>query len=120
MKAYPVYRQQDVETPHFKIPFQFESHGGHAMVNEQDSQSDLIDCVRMILGFPVGSRDDMLEYGYPELLFHQLNTDEIVGRLHNAVRRWEPRLDSDVQLRAVLDEGYIQQLEIRARGSIPS
>jgi phage baseplate assembly protein W len=114
------YRQQDIEVPHFSLPFRFGSINNAAYANEQDDGPDLIDSIKLILSYPIGSREDMPEFGYPELLFGQTTTDNIVDRLRAAILRWEPRADTDVQLEELLGEEFVRKLLIRVRGSIPS
>lgn len=116
----PTYRQQDIENQHFKLPFQFGNNGaGSALCNEQGSTDDVVDCIKMILAYPIGVREDIPSFGCPELLFRQLNTVESVSRLHSAILRWETRADIDLHLRSVLADPEVQQFVMKVRGVVP-
>lgn len=104
--------------PHFSLPFQFANGVNPALCHDQDTDEEIMDCVRMILMFPVGSREDLPSFGCPELLFRQLTNEASLGRLHAAVVNWEPRVDIDVHLRAVLADPYVQQYIMRVKGSL--
>jgi len=105
-------------TPHFSLPFQFASGVGHALCQDQDTDEEITNCVRMILLFPIGSREDLPSFGCPELLFRQLTNEASLGRLHTAVVNWEPRVDIDVHLRPVVADPYVQQYIMRVKGSM--
>jgi phage baseplate assembly protein W len=90
------FRQQDVTTPHFKLPFQFGGIHGGAYLNEQDSTEDIVDCIKVIIAFPTGSRQDLPSFGTPDLLFKQIGT-KVPEQLAAAIRTWEDRAEVNAE-----------------------
>ena len=89
-------KQSEVETPHFRLPFRFGGLHGAAFVNEQDSEDDLVDCVKAIVAYPEGSRVDHPDFGTPELAFRE-RVEDVVAFLHGAISQWEPRANTLVE-----------------------
>lgn len=79
----------DVNTPHFAYPFRFSGVDGHAVVNEQDSESDVIDCTIAILKCPLGFRDELPDFGVRETLFTEGDLD--LEEIRMALEMWEER-----------------------------
>lgn len=86
------FRQHEIQNPHFRLPLQFGSVNGGAFVNEQDTEEDVIDCVKAIISWPTGTRHDLPEFGVPDLVF-QLDADAMIDQLQAAVEQWEDRAD---------------------------
>lgn len=81
-----------VETPHFSLPFRFDTQPNGtlaAAVTEQDSVDEVADCVVRITNTPIGTRDELPEFGVTVPLFEQ--TPVNVERLVSEIREWEPR-----------------------------
>lgn len=81
-----------VETPHFAYPFSFKTQPDGSLaaaVTEQDSVDEVADCVVRITNTPLGSRDELPEFGVTVPLFEQ--TPVNVERLVSEIREWEPR-----------------------------
>ena len=98
------YRQADIETPHFSLPFRFGGINGGVVLNEQDSENDIVDCIKCIIAYPEGSRADEPEFGIPDLLFKQRSSDSL-ALLQEAILAWEPRSSpSTVEEREDWDE----------------
>lgn len=110
-------RQKDVQTPHFTVPFKFGGGNGCAFVNEQDTSDDYVDCIKAILAFPIGSREDLPGFGRPDIVFRELHRDT-ASKLVGSIIQWEPRVDIDGDLKDVFDE-LIQQIVINVRGGEP-
>ena len=95
------FRQNDVRNPHFQLPMRFGGINGGAYMNEQDSGEDIVDCVKAIIAFPVETREDMPEFGIPDLLF-QNYSPLVVAQVRAAIEQWEARavfdVDSDFNL----------------------
>jgi hypothetical protein len=106
-------RQQDVQNPHFQLPFRFGGINGGAFMNEQDSGEDIVDCVKAIIGFPVEAREDMPEFGIPDLLFRQ-SREVIIGQVRAALDRWEERAVIDVDGDFSLTDAALWDLLIQA------
>jgi phage baseplate assembly protein W len=89
-------RQFEVITPHFSLPFRFGGVNGAAFVNEQDTSDDIIDCIRAILFWPVGQRDDMPDFGTLDLAFTLASDESLTLKIRAAIQEWEPRAEHDV------------------------
>lgn len=85
------------DIPHLASPLRID--GTAAAVIEQDSDEDLLQCVATLLRTPVGSRDELPEYGVPDLAF-RTDTGELQEEILAAIRQWEPRTApmSDAQI----------------------
>lgn len=103
------YRQQDVRNPHFQLPFRFGGINGGAFVNEQDSTDDIIDCIKAIIAFPIGSRQDLPTFGVPDLLFKRVD-DQVISQVQLAIARWEVRAAITVDGEQVITDELIQRL----------
>src|SRR5687767_2556523 len=88
-----------VKTPHFAAPFRFGLKG--AVVNEQDSEQEIDDCVETILRYEIGHRPEKPDFGRPELIFEESPID--ITKLQEAIDTWEPRNEMAVG-RANLDK----------------
>lgn len=86
-------RQSDVGVPHFKVPFQFGGLNGGALMNEQDTSEDVSDCVKTFLAYPVEFRDDLPDFGTPDMVFRMVTTTPIIDRIAGLLKDWEPRAD---------------------------
>lgn len=84
----------DVDTPHFSLPFR-RNVNGKCVVNEQDSDSEIIDCVEVLLATERGSREEVPEYGHTDPVFRQGGVD--LAALADAITRWEPRAEHFVE-----------------------
>ncbi len=108
----PKTRQQDVNIPHFAVPFTFTTKSGHAAVNEQGRYENQVAQAKVVLGFPVGSRMiDLPEFGHEDILFRETNSD-IVGKLTDALVRWIPTIDVEVEDISDLIDQFITRYRI--------
>jgi hypothetical protein len=76
--------------PHFRYPFRFgQGDDKHALVSEQGTEEEIVDCVIAIVKTPTGFRDDIPDFGIPEPIFQQqpLGIDDIQASLD----LWEDR-----------------------------
>lgn len=106
------YRQRDVQTPHFQTPFRIGGINGGAFINEQDSVDDIVDCVKTILAFPIGSRQDAPSFGIPDLVFTPI-TNQKITQVKNAILRWEGRAPIDVDGAPVVTDELIERIMIK-------
>jgi phage baseplate assembly protein W len=106
------YRQQDVVTPHFSLPFRFGGIRGGAFLNEQDTGDDIVDCVRAIVAFPIGTRADMPEFGVREVVFMEYN-EAVVQQVRRAIEEWEDRAVFDVDSELSLDDDFVWDLIVQ-------
>jgi len=112
----PAYRQKDVANPHFQLPFRIGGMNGGAFVNEQDSIDDIVDCIKAVIAFPIGSRQDSPTFGVPDLLFRQVNT-QLASQVQIAILRCEPRGSLEVDGEPILSDEFIQKLIIKVGAS---
>lgn len=94
--------QKEVVIPHFSLPFRFGGLNGGAIANDQDTEDDIVDCVKVIIAYPIGSREDLPEFGIPDLVFKQ-SSKVNASALHSAVQLWEPRSESVVTEKEMID-----------------
>jgi hypothetical protein len=75
------------EAPHIASPFAFGPAG--VSTTEQDSIEEIQDCVENIVRFRKGWREDLPDFGIPDLSFLQkpINTKPIF----DAIAEYEPR-----------------------------
>lgn len=109
----PAYRQQDVQNPHFQLPMKFGGANGGALVNEQDTGEDIVDCIKAIVAFTIGDREDMPEFGIPDILFRQFD-EVIIGQVRQAIEEWEERAAIDVDGGFDITDAQIWNLLVRA------
>jgi phage baseplate assembly protein W len=84
--------------PHFAIPFRFHGQplGGElgAVVTDQDSETEIMDCIETILRYPQGHIAEKPEFGTPDMTFNEFPPDEL--RIQAVLNVWEPRLEMEV------------------------
>jgi phage baseplate assembly protein W len=103
------------DVPHFSLPFRFVTDPtgtAHAAVNEQDSPSDIADCVQAILMCPLGFRLELPDFGVRDQTFGSPGAD--IDEIQAAIALYEPRADvlieSDPsQLSQLIDNVHIRQ-----------
>ena len=74
--------------PHFALPFRFG--GGHVVVVDQDTKDDVLACVEAAFRTIVGQRDELPDFGVPDLVFQQQPVP--VSDVINSVLAHEDRL----------------------------
>ena len=82
-------------SPHFAIPFKIGivGHGTPtALVTEQDSSEEIMDCVEVILRYEQGYRIEKPTFGVPDQTFAEPGPDPI--RMNEAISQWEPRAET--------------------------
>jgi phage baseplate assembly protein W len=104
--------QDQIQTPHFRLPLQFSGVNGGALLNEQDTADDLEDCVRTILAFPLGYRIDSPTFGIPDTLF-QLGYDVPTAAVRSALVRWEDRMAIGVEGGEPVSDEFIRKVIIK-------
>lgn len=112
----PPFRQKEVETPHLQVPFKFGGVGGGAFVNEQDSSEDILDCIKSVVAYPIGSCTIMPAFGIPDIVFRQRTVNGVSAALQQALRQWEPRSDTVVFEDPIGFDELLQKISIYVRG----
>lgn len=80
--------------PHFAVPFEIAvtGHGAPtALVTEQDSPEEILDCVEVVLRYETGYRLEKPEFGTPDQTFAEPAPD--TKRIFGAIDIWEPRAE---------------------------
>lgn len=114
----PRNNQNEVLVPHYALPLSFTGINGGARVNEQDTDEDVIDCVKAICAFPIGSRDDEPTFGIPDMLFQQRSQSSAnVPALKTAIMRWEPRIAVKVSEDSSGYDELLETLVVKIGGS---
>lgn len=99
-----------VEIPHFSLPFRRDLNG-RAVVVEQDSDEEIVDCVEVLLSTEKGSREEIPEYGIPDQVFRQNGAD--LAQIGASIDRWEPRAEHFLER-----DGYLIDMVDRVRVNI--
>jgi hypothetical protein len=109
----PSFNQKDILNPHFHLPLTFSGINGGALVNEEDTGRDIVDCIKAIVGFTIGSREDMPEFGIPDLVFRQ-QREVVISQVREAIVDWEERSIIDVGMDFDLTDAMIWNILIEA------
>lgn len=99
----------EIKVPHFDLPFRLAPDGQFAVV-EQDSDADVLACMRAVLLGRKRQRLDRPEFGIDDPTFHQggADLDAIRADLDEQEPRARALLDRDPSLLAQLvDEVFI-------------
>ena len=108
-----MYNQKRVVNPHLRLPLQFTGVNGGALVNEQDTPEDIIDCIKAIIAYPIGTRHDMPEFGIPDLLFKQQGATKI-QQLRDAIIEWEERAQINTEGGPLITDQMIWGILVKA------
>lgn len=111
----PAIRQSEVETPHLALPLRFAGINGGALVNEQDSTEDIVDCVKAVLAYPTGSNVATPGFGVPDIPFAQTTAAGISDGLREAIAQWEPRSGVIVTEHPIVSDELVRKLTVQIR-----
>lgn len=104
-----------VIAPHFDLPFRFGGKNGAAVIVEQDSPEEILNGIRIIIAYPIGSREDLPEFGIPDVLF-LTKPEDIVSKLADAIARWEPRAQAFIAEHPIVFDNLVKQFEMKFSG----
>jgi hypothetical protein len=76
-----------INNPHFALPFNLSSLG--ALQNEQDTIEDISTCVVAIMSTHLGWRDEVPEFGIPDLAFRKVPIG--AADIYDMIGQQEPR-----------------------------
>ena len=107
-------RQQDVTNPHFAFPMTLLP-SGHVRMNEQNSNDEVMDCIKMILSFPIGSRVEVPGFGVPNIAFKEATVD-VSAMLRQVLTDWEPRADLIFSDDVTQGDALIREILIMMKG----
>jgi hypothetical protein len=77
-----------VSIPHLSFPLSFSATAG-MVVDEQDSLSEILSCVRVIVECPIGGQPSDPTFGIPDLTFQ--NAPVNAGGVQRSIVSLEPR-----------------------------
>lgn len=105
----------DFDTPQISYPFEIQANG---LVREleQDSLDEVAMSVEICLRYPLGYRDELPEFGVPELAFNPGDSD-LISIVQSHVSRWEDRVHILVEERPADWERMARDLIVRVEGS---
>lgn len=107
----PSFKQSDVENPHFQLPFRLGGINGAAFVNEQDSVEDIVQCIEVLIAFPIGSHRNISSFGTPDVLFRSSTSAAVIpDQMKTAILQWEERAALDMEGQPILTDELLQQL----------
>lgn len=78
--------------PHLALPLRLS--GGAYVTRQQDTDSEAADCVKAILSFRTGDRDEDPDFGILDPTFETQPID--VDDIERAINEYEPRVDFTV------------------------
>lgn len=107
-------RQNDVTAPHFAVPMTLLPDGT-VKVTEQNSDDEIMDCIKTILAYPIGSRVEAPEFGVPGMAFLEINQD-IPNRIRQVLANWEPRADLVFSDDVTQGDDLIREILIKVKG----
>lgn len=96
------------DIPHFALPFR--RSGPYAVVVEQDSPDDVVQCVRAIIDTPIGFRELAPDYGIRDQTFNENGVD--IEEVATAVEQHEPRADAIFDRHLDTEDDLIEYLSI--------
>ena len=99
------------DPPHFAFPFR-RGLNGHVVVNEQDSDDDVIDCVEVLLRTNIGERLEEPDYGVIDQTFRMGGADVVY--LRGVIAEWEER--ADIRFDQDEMEDIIDRIRLRIQG----
>lgn len=104
-----------IDTPHFKFPFKLTTDGTRAMVVEQDSDEEIMDCLEVLLSTQPGERIELPDYGVPDQAFRENGLDPVV--VSDAVRQWEERAEIFIETGVIENLAQTVTINYRRRES---
>jgi phage baseplate assembly protein W len=96
-----------LDTPQISLPFEILPNGRVREV-EQDSLDEIAMAVEAILRYPVGYREELPDFGIPDLTF-RTDRQEVSNLLLTYVSRWEPRARILVEQRPTQWDEMVQE-----------
>lgn len=96
------------DLPHFAYPFRFV--GTSAVVTEQDSAEEIMDCARAVLLCPLGFRTELPGFGVADQTF--ANAPDR-NAMEGALSEWEPRAMAIVETERDAFDELVSNVTVR-------
>lgn len=105
---------ESIDTPQIALPFEILSSGRVREV-EQDSLDEIAMSVEAILRYPLDYREELPEFGVPDLTFAEAHDDQSTI-LAEHVARWEPRAEIFIEERPADWDRMIRNFVVQVQG----
>lgn len=104
------------DTPQISYPFEILSTGLVREV-EQDTVDEIAMSVEIILRYPIGSRDELPDFGVPDVTFLEASVD-VSKILASHVARWEDRVPILIEERPAVWNQMVRNFIARIEGKV--
>lgn len=101
------------EIPHLSLPIRYEN--GLYVTNEQDTDSEAADCVKVILSFERGTRSEAPEFGINDPSFETQPID--IDEIAEAIGFYEPRVNAEISTVDLVDGQTTVSVKVSVPGS---
>jgi hypothetical protein len=98
-----------IEVPQLAVPFRIER--GRALVVEQDSDAEVMQCVEAVLRYRPGHRLDLPEFGTRDQAHRQGGASMV--ELADAVERFERRVHATASEQGTDSMGLVQRVAVK-------
>ena len=98
-----------IDTPKISFPLRLRANGASAVVVEQDSIDEIMDCVEVLLSTEEGSREEAPAYGIDDLTFRMGGVDQEL--VMATIAKWEPRAETILEADEI--EQFIQRVRLK-------
>lgn len=106
-----------VETPKLSFPFRLDTRQARALVHEQGTDEEVMDCVEVLLSTELGERVEVPDYGVTPQEFAEGGASR--EALIEAIRIWEDRAEVTIERSFAQWDELIDRLRVsvKRRGS---
>lgn len=103
-----------VDTPKLAFPLRLDTNGARALVHEQGTDEEIMDCVEVLLSTEVGERVEVPDYGISPQEFREggASREELI----EAIRIWEDRAEVTIERNADQWDELIDRLRLSVKG----
>lgn len=98
-------------SPHFSLPFRFQTAQAGFACNEQDTLGDVSDCIEAALRFTRGTRLDEPTFGITDPTFDQIPVS--IDRIQAEVLEHEPRAQLLIETTEIDFDAMFQRIAVR-------
>jgi hypothetical protein len=84
---------------------------GKVLVHEQDTAEEIIQCIEVLIAYPIGAHRNVPDFGTPDPTFKSSGTADISSdQLKTAILQWEERAAMSIGGVPLLTDDLIQQI----------
>lgn len=103
----------NIDTPKLSFPFRLRANGLSAVVVEQDSDAEILDCLEVLLSTEKGSREEVPTYGIEDQTFKEGGID--VEQVLMDITKWEPRAGQSLEADEIVSHIQHARVKVTAR-----